>query len=411
MRRVRRYPPGPFPLPLIGNLHHIIIGNIKYGGIVELMKKWQKEYGDVITFWFGPIPTVHILDFETAKEEMIVNGAAYVDRYTPYVLNIKREGRGTVFSSGDFWADHRRFSLRTLRDFALKRNLMEQRVMDEFHQKSENAAEFFEVKHALDKEILSVTAFWYVAGKVDAQLTIIQKQVEKAYRNLKRNFWSFFRKGSNRERKISHRVSILWMEMVMILLTPFDKNGERPEEKDDIQPNRTRTIILNEDGSLVIRASNGPLNSILDDMKEGGKALEQRIIPFGIGKRSCIAPAAVATSTAAEISPPAEAGAAGPVVPALEGKGMTRFVTATPSTTLTDSSDTFNEDDLEKCGNVIYSDCDFNVLKTKNSASASFFLLEDHSECNLQSAFTLRRTSTERLLTLDITNEAAGTLP
>ncbi|PIO74083.1 hypothetical protein TELCIR_03909, partial [Teladorsagia circumcincta] len=37
----------------------------------------MEEYGNVITFWLGPIPTVHILDFETAKEEMIVNGAAY----------------------------------------------------------------------------------------------------------------------------------------------------------------------------------------------------------------------------------------------------------------------------------------------------------------------------------------------
>ncbi|KAK6044421.1 hypothetical protein COOONC_18074 [Cooperia oncophora] len=134
-RYVRRYPPGPFPLPLIGNLHHIMLGKIKHGGIVELMRVWQKEYGNVITFWLGPIATVHILDFETAKEEMLVNGAAYADRYTPYVLDVKREGRGTVFSSGDFWADHRRFSLRTLRDLVFKKNILEERIMDEFQYK------------------------------------------------------------------------------------------------------------------------------------------------------------------------------------------------------------------------------------------------------------------------------------
>ncbi|VDL68748.1 unnamed protein product [Nippostrongylus brasiliensis] len=75
------------------------------------------------------------MDYETAKSEMIGNGSAYVDRYTPYVLDVKREGRGTVFSSGDFWAEHRRFSMRTLRKFAMRDTVMEERIMDEFHLK------------------------------------------------------------------------------------------------------------------------------------------------------------------------------------------------------------------------------------------------------------------------------------
>ncbi|PIO69815.1 hypothetical protein TELCIR_08351 [Teladorsagia circumcincta] len=218
MIRNIRHEYGPLPLPLIGNLHHIVIGNIKHGGIVELMKRWQKEYGNVITFWFGPIPTVHILDFETAKEEMIVNGAAYVDRYTPYALDVKREGRGTVFSSGDFWADHRRFTLRTLRDFALKNNVMEERIMDEFHYNfgklektmvngqakinageffdmligsvinriifserftKENAEEFFEVKHAVDKELMTLSAFGMSLQKWTLNLPLLKNMWRK----------------------------------------------------------------------------------------------------------------------------------------------------------------------------------------------------------------------------------------
>ncbi|KAK5974249.1 hypothetical protein GCK32_013306, partial [Trichostrongylus colubriformis] len=131
MRKVRQYPPGPFPLPVIGNLHHIMMGKLKHRGIVDLMRIWQKEYGNVITFWLGPIPTVHILDFETAKEEMLANGAAYADRYTPYMIDVRREGRGTLFSSGDFWANHRHFAFRTLRKFAYESSIMEERIMAE----------------------------------------------------------------------------------------------------------------------------------------------------------------------------------------------------------------------------------------------------------------------------------------
>ncbi|KAK6011819.1 hypothetical protein OSTOST_23083 [Ostertagia ostertagi] len=113
IRKVRRYPPA----------------------LITTLSSPFKEYGNVITIWLGPLPTVHILDFETAKEEMLTNGAAYVDRYAPYMIDVRREGRGTVFSSGEFWADHRRFTLRTLRDFALKNSIMEERIMSEVQSK------------------------------------------------------------------------------------------------------------------------------------------------------------------------------------------------------------------------------------------------------------------------------------
>ncbi|ETN70395.1 hypothetical protein NECAME_14802 [Necator americanus] len=92
-----------------------------------------RKYGDVFTFWLGTIPTVHIGDYATARQEMIIKGGGYTSRYTPYMLDVKREGRGTIFSSGEFWEDHRRFNLRTLRDFGLGSNVMEERIMDELN--------------------------------------------------------------------------------------------------------------------------------------------------------------------------------------------------------------------------------------------------------------------------------------
>ncbi|EYC18045.1 hypothetical protein Y032_0028g1653 [Ancylostoma ceylanicum] len=215
IKLVRRYPPGPFPLPLIGNLHHVLLGRLSNGGICETMKKWRKEYGDVFTFWLGPIPTVHIADFAIAKEEMITNGASYVSRYTPYMLDVKREGRGTAFSSGDYWADHRRFSLRTLRNFGLGSNVVEERIMDEFNYHfsklektmingqvkvnagkffdiltgsvinrmifserftDENAEEFFRLKREIDDTFVRLNAFDFALEKWTMNLPLIKQR-------------------------------------------------------------------------------------------------------------------------------------------------------------------------------------------------------------------------------------------
>ncbi|VDN30753.1 unnamed protein product [Cylicostephanus goldi] len=135
---------------------------------------------------------------------MIAKGANYADRCTPYLFDVKREGRGTVFSNGDFWADHRRFTIRTLRNFGLGSNVLEDRILDEFRyhfgklEKSmvdgrtvidaasffdilvgsvinrmifserfteKNAEEYFQLKHELDDTFMKSTAFDIVMGK------------------------------------------------------------------------------------------------------------------------------------------------------------------------------------------------------------------------------------------------------
>ncbi|KAK6026808.1 hypothetical protein OSTOST_07209, partial [Ostertagia ostertagi] len=212
VRGFRHIQPGPFPLPLIGNLHHIIIGNIKYGGIVELMKEWQKEYGNVITFWFGPIPTVHILDFETAKER---NDRRQRRRLCGpiHTKDEVRYSRAAIFGLIIVVS-----LLRTLRDFALKNSIMEERIMDEvqynfakleetmvdgetkinageffdvligsvinriiFSERftKESTAEFFEVKHLVDKEIMGLTAFGMSLEKWTLNLPILKYKWRK----------------------------------------------------------------------------------------------------------------------------------------------------------------------------------------------------------------------------------------
>ncbi|CAJ0570878.1 unnamed protein product, partial [Mesorhabditis spiculigera] len=126
----RGLPPGPTPLPLLGNLLSVFGGE---PGGYECFLKWRQEYGPVYTFWLGPLPVVVVADYETMKESIIKEGDKFADRATiKDILEILKGGNyGIVNSRGDLWKEQRRFVLHTLRDFGMGKNLMEDRVMVE----------------------------------------------------------------------------------------------------------------------------------------------------------------------------------------------------------------------------------------------------------------------------------------
>ncbi|TKR69098.1 hypothetical protein L596_021295 [Steinernema carpocapsae] len=49
------------------------------------------------------------------------------------LLDEMREGLGVIMSEGDLWLEHRRFALRTLRDFGLGKNMMQEKILYEYH--------------------------------------------------------------------------------------------------------------------------------------------------------------------------------------------------------------------------------------------------------------------------------------
>ncbi|RCN25091.1 hypothetical protein ANCCAN_29199 [Ancylostoma caninum] len=85
------------------------------------------------------MPTVHITDLDIAQDAMIKHGANYSERWVPLLLDLPRNGLGLIASNGKIWLDHRRFSLHTLRNFGLGRNIIEERIMEEFNLKRPEA--------------------------------------------------------------------------------------------------------------------------------------------------------------------------------------------------------------------------------------------------------------------------------
>ncbi|EFP08874.1 hypothetical protein CRE_18036 [Caenorhabditis remanei] len=128
--KVRKYPKGPFPLPLIGNLLQFPGENIHI-----YFDDLAKEYGPCFTLW-TPLPSVVITDYEYLKEAFITQGDAFIHRadIPSETLLQPHKNTGVVMSSGENWVLQRRTSLKILRNFGMGKNLMEDQVMRSVHE-------------------------------------------------------------------------------------------------------------------------------------------------------------------------------------------------------------------------------------------------------------------------------------
>ena len=125
----RNLPPGPLPVPLLGNLGSLVGERPRY----DTFLKWRKEYGDVFTFWLSEYPMVMVCDYNLIHDAFVKD---YSDELTgkftlePLMKRIRGGVYGVIETSGDLWKEQRRFSLQVLRNFGVGRNLMEEKVGD-----------------------------------------------------------------------------------------------------------------------------------------------------------------------------------------------------------------------------------------------------------------------------------------
>lgn len=122
--KVRKYPKGPFPLPVIGNLHQIPGGNLEIW-----FDELAKIYGPCYTVW-SPLPCVVLTDFDHIKNAFVTQGEFNNRAHKPpeSLLHV-HDNTGILNSSGENWQLQRRTSLKILRDFGMGKNLMEEQIV------------------------------------------------------------------------------------------------------------------------------------------------------------------------------------------------------------------------------------------------------------------------------------------
>uniref|UniRef100_A0A8C8RJ09 Uncharacterized protein n=2 Tax=Pelusios castaneus TaxID=367368 RepID=A0A8C8RJ09_9SAUR len=121
-----RFPPGPTPLPIIGNLW-LLDFKLDRDSLVKL----TNIYGNIYTVWMGQTPVVVLNGYKAIKDGLINHSEELSGRpLTPFYRDMMGE-KGIFLTSGHTWKQQRRFVMTFLKSLALGKRSLEHRIQEE----------------------------------------------------------------------------------------------------------------------------------------------------------------------------------------------------------------------------------------------------------------------------------------
>ncbi|XP_054826697.1 cytochrome P450 2K1-like [Eublepharis macularius] len=121
-------PPGPKPLPLIGNLPQMDLKR-PYRTLLKL----HFSYPSSISFQMGAQKMVVLVGYETVKEALVNQADAFAERPRLPIFEEATGSCGVAFAHGENWTVMWRFMLTTLRDYGMGKRTIEDKIIEECH--------------------------------------------------------------------------------------------------------------------------------------------------------------------------------------------------------------------------------------------------------------------------------------
>jgi len=125
-RRPPGIPPGPRGVPLLGYIP--FLGTRVHRTFNEL----GKRYGPVCSVFIGSRVTVVLNDYVTIRKCLVEQGEVFSNRPdNTFGSTNPTDHKSVGLSNGQFWKEHRRFALETLRDYGVGKASIEPAIQDE----------------------------------------------------------------------------------------------------------------------------------------------------------------------------------------------------------------------------------------------------------------------------------------
>ncbi|KAM5174511.1 cytochrome P450 2D14-like [Callospermophilus lateralis] len=129
-RWAARYPPGPLPLPGLGNLLQIDFQNMP-----SSFQKMRFRFGDVFSLQLAWKPVIVLNGLAAVREALVSHNEDTSDRpWRPIYehLGFGPRSQGVIMVAyGPVWREQRRFTVSTMRNFGLGKKSLEQWVTEE----------------------------------------------------------------------------------------------------------------------------------------------------------------------------------------------------------------------------------------------------------------------------------------
>ncbi|KAM6038266.1 cytochrome P450 2F3-like isoform 2-T2 [Chlamydotis macqueenii] len=125
-RRGGTLPPGPTPLPFLGNVLQVEVAQL-----IPSLCKLSAIYGPIFTFHLGSRPCVVLSGYRVLKEALVDRAEEFSGRGDFPAVQQWSRGNGIVYGTGERWRQLRRFAITTLKSFGMGKRGAEERVCEE----------------------------------------------------------------------------------------------------------------------------------------------------------------------------------------------------------------------------------------------------------------------------------------